>query len=71
MVLLLKEVEGSFLNVIEDEQEEISYFTQEQQELHEVQYGTDLTMEQRNQLQKMLREFPELITKKPGKNDKS
>ena len=53
-----KEAAESFLNIIEDEQEEISYLTQEQQELHEVQYGTDLTIEERNQLQKMLKEFP-------------
>ena len=65
-----KEAAESFLNVIENEQEEIPYLTQEQQELHEVQYGTDLMMEQRNQLQKMLKEFPELITKKPGKMTK-
>ena len=53
-----KEAAESFLNIIEDEQEEISHLTQEQQELHEVQYGTDLMIEQRNQLQKMLKEFP-------------
>ena len=65
-----KEAAESFLNVIEDEQEEILYPTQEQQELHEVQYGTHLMMEQRNQLQKMLKEFPEIITKEPGKTMK-
>ena len=62
-----KEAAESFLNIIEDEQEEI---TQEQQEVHKVQYGTDLMMEQRDQLQKMLKEFLELITKSQGRRQK-
>ena len=65
-----KEAAESFLNVIEDEQEEIPYPTQKQHELHEVQYGTDLMMEQRDQLQKMLKEFLELITKSQGRRQK-
>ena len=62
-----KEPAELFLNIIEDKQEEIPYLAQEQQKLHEAQYGTDLTMEQKNQLQQMLQEFLELITKKQGK----
>ena len=60
-----KETAESFLNIIESEQEEVPYTTQEQQQLHEAQYGTDLTTEQRNYLQMMLQEFLELITMKP------
>ena len=52
-----KEAAESFLNIIEDEQEDIPYLTQEQQDLHEVQHATDLMMDQRDQLQKMLKEF--------------
>ena len=62
-----KEPAELFLNIIEDKQEETPHLAQEQQELHEAQYGTDLMMEQKNQLQQMLQEFPELITKKQGK----
>ena len=47
-----------------------SFLTQEQQQLHEAQYGTDLTTEQRNYLQMMLQEFLELITMKPRKMTK-
>ena len=66
-----KEAAETFLNVIEDDQEEIPYPTQEQQELHEIQYGTEFIMEQRDQLQKMLKEFSGNNYQRPRENHES
>ena len=69
MLKLWKEPEENFINIIDDEQEEIPYYIKQQQKLQEAEFGSQLTLEQRVQIEKLIQEFPEITKINPGKTN--
>ena len=61
--------EEAYLNVIEDDQEDLPCPVQEQQKVESAGFGPGLTQNQKEQMVRLIQKYPKLIAEKPGRTD--